>query len=280
MEIKVENHLGDTLILDNDFIVTNVEGLTPPGATINTSSIATVDGTFFNSSFTNERNIVLTIVPEIIDVEKARLILYRFFKPKYKIKLFFKTKYREVYIEGYGETFEGPLYEQKQSFQISIICPRPFFKDVNDNSHIQNMIANEFEFPFHIPETGLEFGTIQTSVESEILNRGEETTGLVIHMIAKAAVVEPTIYNRTTGELFTIAIEMKKGDEIIINTRVGEKKITLISNGTEKNILNKVAKNSKWFNVVSGQNMFGYKCAYGAENLIVNYTVNTLYEGV
>ena len=129
MQITVENHIGQQLILDKNFPVINAEGLTPSSATINTFGAGIADGTFYNSSYVNSRNIVLTIVPEG-NAEKARLTLYRYFKPKYKVRLYFKTAFRNVYIDGYIETFEGALYSQKQAFQISIICPQPFFIDI------------------------------------------------------------------------------------------------------------------------------------------------------
>ena len=133
MKIVVKNHIGQSVELDPfNYPVVSVDGLTPTGATINTSNVATVDGTFFNSSYVNQRNIVLTITPNV-EAERARLFLYQYFKPKYPVTLYFKTRTRDVYIEGYVETFEGSLYDQKQSFQISVICPQPFFNDVKES---------------------------------------------------------------------------------------------------------------------------------------------------
>ena len=51
--LKVENAKGAILELTNDetnFQVTNVEGLNPPNAPINTSDFANGDGSAFNSS--------------------------------------------------------------------------------------------------------------------------------------------------------------------------------------------------------------------------------------
>ena len=50
MKIVVKNHIGQSVELDPfNYPVVSVDGLTPTGATINTSNVATVDGTFFNS---------------------------------------------------------------------------------------------------------------------------------------------------------------------------------------------------------------------------------------
>ena len=280
MQIKVRNHLGEITQLDPLYYpVVNVDGLTPVNATINTSNIATVDGTFFNSSYVNQRNIVLTIVPDT-EPEKARLFLYRFFKPKYPVRLYFKTSSRDVYIDGYVETFEGGLYAQKQAFQISVICPQPFFKNVETTIITQSKTVNAFTFPFSTPETGVVLSYIDANVDTNVLNEGEESTGVIISLLASGAVVEPTIYNRTTFEKFTVNVEMGTGDEIKIDTRRGEKSIVMLSNGEEINILNKIAKNSNWLALQPGDNLFTYDCVYGPENLNVTYSFNTLFGGV
>lgn len=280
IQITVENHLGQQLAISNDaFPVTSVEGLTPAGATINTAGAGIADGTFFNSSYVNQRNIVLTIVPNG-DAEQARLTLYRYLKPKYSCRLYFTTNTRQVYIDGYVETFEGSLFENRQAFQISIICPNPFFIDVNSGELIQSFITNAFTFPVSIPEEGIMFSNITMGTSLNVENAGEESTGIVIDLIATGNVVEPTIYNETTRETFTLNVEMVTGDLITIDTRKGHKTITLNREGVTTNILNTMEQGSTWFLLPQGDNYFTFTCAYGAVNLKIEYMLYVLYEGV
>lgn len=280
MEITVVNHLGKSLLLDPiNFPVVNVDGLTPSGATINTSGAATVDGTFFNSSYVNERNIVLTITPNG-PAEKARLKLYEFFKPKHRLKLMFKTKYRNVYIEGYTETFEGSPYEMKQSFQASIICPQPFFIDMNAQVTKQGTTLSAFSFPFSTTKKGIALSTTREVIETILMNGGEESTGAIIKLIANDLVLEPTLYNKTTRETFTVKEELVKGETITIDTRRGHKTITFESKGVKTNILNKITKGSKWFQYVTGENVLTFSALYGADNLAIEYYLNALYGGL
>lgn len=280
MKIVVKNHIGQSVELDPfNYPVVSVDGLTPTGATINTSNVATVDGTFFNSSYVNQRNIVLTITPNV-EAERARLFLYQYFKPKYPVTLYFKTRTRDVYIEGYVETFEGSLYDQKQSFQISVICPQPFFNDVKESVTELSKTVNNFTFPFYIPEEGVIFSYIDDDAEVNVKNKGEETTGAIIQLVANGHIVEPTIYNRTTGDKFTIMVEMSNGDNIVIDTRRGQKTIEMISDGVTTNILNKIAKGSKWLSLVQGDNIFRYDCVRGAKELNIIYTFHPLYGGI
>ena len=282
MQITVVNHLGKSMVLDNlKFPVVNVDGLTPSGATINTSSAGIADGTSFNSSFVNPRNIVLTVVPNG-EPEKARLKLYEFFKPKYKVTLMFKTKYRDVEIPGYVENIEGGLYSQRQSFQISVLCPQPFFKSRTPKIVNQMKSISAFSFPFAIPvgSDGIPLSTIESNLETPIVNEGEETTGIFIVMTATGTVLEPTIYNKTTRETFTIEEEMIKGDQIEISTLRGEKRAYLIRDGVRSNILHKLTSNSKWFQLPMGENIFAFDAIFGVTNLSIEYHLYALYGGL
>lgn len=281
MEITVTNHIGQSLLLDSlNFPVIEVEGLTPSSATINTSVVATIDGASYNSSRINQRNIVLTIVPEAADIEKARLMLYKYFKPKRKITLAFKTKYRNVKIDGYVETFEGGLYSAKQAFQISVICPRAFFEDTQEVVVTQSAIESLFEFSFETTEEGIEISDLHELQDVNVKNTGEESTGLTIELQASGTVLEPVVYNKTTNQKMTIRTNLKNGDIVKIDTRQGQKRIASISNGIQTNIINNIAKGSNWIYLEIGENILSFSATYGLENLQANYYFNPLYEGV
>lgn len=277
----IENKYGEQLQLagNSDYDVLSVEGLTPPAATINMSIIATMDGSKFNSSRTNERNIVLTVQPRQ-NVEKNRINLYKFVKVKQYVKVYYTNATRDVYIEGYVESFTGNLFENDEKFQISIICAQPYFIDIDTIITQFSSITAAFEFPFSIDEAGVELGIIAVGEQTLITNTGDEETGTLITMYANDKVLEPTIYNFDTGEFFTVEIELNKGDRVEINTNRGRKSIILISNGVTTNILNKIEKGSTWFTLRSGDNVFLFDCIYGAENLDVKFITSPLYEGV
>lgn len=279
MKIKVENYLGQQLNLNDGFDVIDVAGLIPSGATINTSTAGIADGTFFNSSYTNQRNIVLTIVPQG-DAEANRLTLWKYFKPKYKVRLYFKTKTRNVYIDGYVEGIEGSPYSAKAVYQVSVISPNPFFTDLKPIIYEQTYISDGFMFPVSFPESGIVLGDITEGTVVDAENRGEETSGLVIEIQADNSVINPKIYNTSTREFTEIDISIGTGDSIVIDSRRGSKTITLYRNGEAINILNKMSRDSDWISVDQGENLFTFTCDYGAPNMKVLYKIYTLYEGV
>lgn len=281
LEITIENKYGEQLDFTNnpDYTAIIESGLTPPAATINTSTIATMDGSVFNSSFMNNRNIVMTITPTS-SIESNRINLYKYLKSKQYVKLYLKNGLRDVWIEGYVESIEGNLYEAPQKLQVSIICPDPYFKSLMGISTNFSNTVDAFKFPFAIEEAGVPISTFELFLEKNINNPSDDETGIVIELYARDKVLEPTIYNQTTNEHFTVEYEMQEGDKIIINTRKGEKSIVAIRGGVETNIINKIERGSKWFNLVAGDNLFAYECVYGTANLQITFVLQPIYEGV
>ena len=279
--LSVENQYGNSLQLtqNSNYDVLSVTGLTPASATINMDTVAMSDGTAFNSSRVNNRNIVITLGYRG-SVEANRIALYQFFRPKQYVKLYYSNDNRDVWIEGYVETFEGNLFELGQKAQISIICPNPYFKDVNDITTDFMAVTNLLEFPVEFPEAGIEFSSIQQYYEEDIVNQGDVEAGVIIKIITNGVVENPTFYNLTTSEQFGIEIETQTGDVIVINTNSGEKGITLTRNGVTQNIINKVVRGSNWFTLLPGDNLFSYVAESGVSNMSVIFYTTTLYEGV
>lgn len=70
------------------------------------------------------------------------------------------------------------------------------------------------------------------------------------------------------------------GDTITINTRKGNKSITLLRDGVYYNILNALDKNSSWLTLTHGDNVFSYEAESGATNLQFKIYNNIVYDGV
>lgn len=149
-----ENKYGQQLELtDNEnYVITSIEGLDPPDATINTSKNANADGSVFNSSYVNDRQIIITMAINY-PAEENRITLYQYFKTKMPITLYYENDTRDVYINGYVQNFTVDFFAKKQVAQITIQCPKPLFNDVNENSQTLSQVASLFEFPFEINAT-------------------------------------------------------------------------------------------------------------------------------
>lgn len=69
-------------------------------------------------------------------------------------------------------------------------------------------------------------------------------------------------------------------DAIVINTSKGDKSITLIREGVSYNILNCLDKNTDWFTLAKGDNIFAFTADSGVTNLQFRIENKVIYEGV
>lgn len=282
---EIENTRNNILTLtqmESMFQIISITGLNPPNAQINTSKIAGLDGSQFNSSNMNERNIVITIKING-DVERNRIILYRFFRNKEWCKFHYKNGIRNVYIEGYVETTEVDLFSRSEIMQISILCPNPYFKDANEIiDDISKAIAS-FEFPFAINSNDpIEISTIDTSRITDVYNDSESETGVIIEINVLGTVNKILIRNTITGKTFTLNYNFIRNDKIIIDTNKGNKSITLIRNAQKINVFTAMKKGSTFFQLNIGSNLFGYLADDGSSDQLVSIQFKhyALYGGV
>lgn len=280
-ELSVKNQRGDyySFSESKDYIVYKIDGLTPPQAMLNKSVNATTDGRKVTSAKLESRNLVIYMTVEG-DVEENRNMLYKYFPVKDTVRIYYKNGKRNVYIDGIVETVEVDLFAEKEIAQISIVCEKPYFKDVAYLVTSFSSVSSLFEFPFSIPESGIEFSTITTNVRKTILNTGDAKTGAVIRLYANGTVENPVLYNVLKKTHIRLKITMEPSDEIVINTNQREKSITLIRNGVNSNILGCMLKDSEWFQLETGDNVFAYTCDSGDTNLIIEFTTESQYTGV
>ena len=300
--IEVINSSGESLYMEltkpeeSGFLITSIEGLGPAKANINLTELTGSDGSTFNSARLDERNIVISAALLMKPtIEAVRLKSYKYFPIKRKITLKIETDERRVRIDGYVESNEPDIFSENEAIEISIICPNPYFYE-DDEAGKQTTVfyglTPLFEFPFSnesLTDPLLEFGKIQNYTEQTVLYDGDADTGVIITMYAIGEVKNIGIFNTLTREemhLDTTKIEtltghgIKSGDTIIISTIVGDKTVKLLRDGAYMNILNCIDKDSDWFQITKGDNVFAYTAEEGISNLQFRIENDVLYEGV
>lgn len=276
-----ENKYGEQLEITNNprYVITDIDGIYPPEGVINTTQVANMDGSVFNSSHINDRVITITMAING-PAEANRLLLYRYFKTKYPVRLYYKNGVRDVHIDGYVSKFSVEYFEKKQTAQIEISCPMTLFRAVKESVTEFANIENMFVFPFAIEVAGIPFSEIALGEQKTIINGGDVETGVIIKLNALGTVLNPKIYNVDTSDRMTLSVEMQAGDEITINTRKKEKSITLLRDGVQTNIVGKLDAGSTWFNLIPGDNVFTYEADELPENLQCTFIINNQFEGV
>lgn len=298
--LTVTNYLGESLTIpmknseSTGFILHDMTGLGPPTASVNTSKVATKDGSKYNSARAEERNIVLPMYfTPIPTIEDARHRSYKYFPLKKPVILAFKTDNRECQIVGYVETNEPDICSDREGCQVSIICPNPYFSSIYDTVTSFSGVEAAFEFPFSNEDTTnphIEFGKIVVKAENLVRYEGDAESGVQIRITASATVKNITIYNvdtRGTMHIYhdkLVALTgsgIVKGDEIIITTDKGSRSVTLLRNGKSTNILNAIdPRNDEWFGLTKGDNIFAYTADEGSDYLMFVVDHTTLYEGI
>lgn len=303
--IVVTNYLGDRIKLElgkpdvSGFLIKSITGLGPAKANVNTTEVSTNDGSLFNSARLSQRNIVLdmvfinTVYGE--SIEDLRQKSYKYFPLKKSVELTIETDNRYVKTTGYVESNEPNIFSSQEGTQISIICPDSYFYSAGeDGNNVTNFYSIDpmFEFPFSnesLDEPLLVFGEIQIKTEGVITYHGDSEIGVMIYIHAIGPATNINIYNTETREVMRINTEkissltgkgIVASDDIVINTAKGEKSITLIREGVSYNILNCLDKNTDWFTLAKGDNIFAFTADSGVTNLQFRVENKVIYEGV
>lgn len=280
--LKLENEFNSQIEIthnENNWQITSITGLNPPAAIISTSAIPNFDGERFNSSRLDKRNIVISFVING-NVEKNLMTLNSIIFPKRYIKVYYKNSLKNLYIDGYVESFEYDKFSAKCACQLSIICTDPYWKDAEVSSILLSQLISLFEFPFSIPKEGIALSEIIDTQSYSVMNYGSIETGVQFIIEARANVVEPTIMNLSTQESMTIRTHLNTGDRLLISTVKGSKYVKMDCNCVESNLINDLINDSKWIKLVPGENRFTYSAAYGPENIDLIIKHRNLYGGV
>jgi len=293
------NYLGESISLDlkdpesSGFFIEEIEGLGPSKANINATEFATNDGAMFNSARVTSRNIILRLgflfKPSI---EAVRYQSYKFFPIKKRVTIIIETDSRLCETYGYVESNEPVIFSKKQTSQISIVCPDPYFYSLYKNVLIFNGELPAFEFEFSnesLTEKMMVFGELINKTEETVYYDGDSEVGVVIKLNAIGGVSNVAIHNTYTYESMEIdtvklaaltGSAIIAGDEITISTVKGNKYVELLRNGVKTNILNCLNRDADWFQLTKGDNVFSYAAETGTANLQFRIEHQIVYEGV
>lgn len=284
--VKIQNKKNETLQLypSEDYMLIGMTGITPSDGIISVAEMAMQDGARFNNAHVQTRNLIVNfdIRGEGEDVRKRRINLYKYIKTKEPVRVYIANDQRSVYIDGYVERLDdaGTIFSDRERMQLSVICPDPFFRDnAQDVTVYFGATSSEFHFPFAIT-TPIPFSTRSWSHVKEIFNAGDVECGVVFTLQASNTVVDPKISNEETNELMEFDITMEAGDELIISTRRGEKKVTFRSGGVETNALNTLKEGSDWLTLTPGNNAIYYTAFRNYDKIAMSCTYTILYEGI
>lgn len=203
-------------------------------------------------------------------MEKRKHTLNRFINPQYYINL----KYKEYDLDFKPTKtvqYTANVLDNNEvvcKFKITGVAANPLFRDDAQSKVTAATIHGMFHFPLmiNVEDNGyntIMFGRKDPSLIVDVYNKGDTPTGFIIKFKAKGTVENPSLIDINTQNYMKIKKTMVAGEEIIINTVTGEKKITGRLNGIESNYYKYKDLRSTWLDLKTGDNLFRYDAENG-----------------
>ena len=236
-------------------------------------------GVSITSTSLKERSITVTgwiIADTEEEMDERKQFLNRYFDPRYEIDVMYKNYFLRFVPDNtvkYG-TSEKENNDTIVQFQIKGTCADPLFSEINGSKETIAATIATFHFPLimstNLYERGIVFGYRQPSLTAKVTNKGAVEVGMKIVFKAIGELTNPRLIDVDTREFVAIEKSMVAGEEIVINTNVGEKSIQgKIGNDDYSNYFMYKDLDSTWLQLRLGDNLFRYDADSGLDNLEV-----------
>lgn len=272
----------EELVLDMvstpDFILKSVDWGTIKGTHHSSKYVSQIGESFTNTSLGTRQ---ITIEGWIVAQSESHMTtlkrrLNSFINPQETIEMLYST-YTINFVPDESVKYSISSAENNEifcKFQISGTAPNPLFSDNAESRSAFVTTDATFRFPLifsaNLPDGGVVFGKRTASLIAKLINDGSVSIGMKIIFKANGTVINPSLINVNTQEEFTINKALVAGEEIEINTNVGEKSIRgKIGNAAYTNYFMYKNIDSSWLQLDVGDNLFRYNAEEGINNLDV-----------
>ena len=286
-KLTYTNEKGQSLTFGDSapLLVTKIDGLGSPQNEIYRQKSPYQDGITVTHTALNERELVLegVILANAQDRQKYRQVLLQTFNPKLKGTLIFErygTKKQIECIPELAPSFPSNMQENYQQFLITLLCPNPFWQDVERTKAEIAIWRGALEFPLELMEEGIELGFREPSLIVNIYNPGDVPCGMEIRFKALATVVNPSLFNVNTREYLKINKTMTASEVIVVTTQFGGKRVESHLNGVVTNAFNWLDLDSVFLQLDPGDNLLRYDAEEGLDNLEADIYFTPQYLGV
>ncbi|MBQ2857537.1 MAG: phage tail family protein [Bacteroidaceae bacterium] len=210
--------------------------------------------------------------------------LNRFFNPQQAVDLFYKD-YVLRFLPNTSVRYSTTIAENNEvvcKFKVEGYCPDPLFAEQTESKITAASTQAMFRFPLVIsrepdPPGGIVFGLREPSLIVAVTNKGAVNVGMKIVFKASGTLENPSLINVDTQEFFKINKVMQAGEEITVDTIIGEKKIEGLLNGVKGNYFKYRDLDSTWLQLRVGDNLFRYDAEENVDALEVYIYFNNKY---
>jgi len=261
----------------SDFRVISIQGIEA-----SQYSISSINGNQDGYIVTHEK-IEPREITIVGDIEKNsnedinRNALISFFNPKLEgeLKVTRNDNSKKISYRVSSFRFTNTNMHEFITFEIVLKCANPYFESIDNYGKDIATITKQFAFPLAILQNkGKIMGYKTYNNNVQLYNDGDCETGCEIHIKATSTVIKPKI--SLNNKFVAVNVEMSLGDELIINTNQRKKSILLNGN----NIIQKIDRQSSFFNLDVGDNIMKYESDEGYESMNVTVYFYKKYLGV
>lgn len=266
------------------FVLVNAEGCYEVMNNVTISENTMTDGGAYQGSVAKIRNIVLT-VQDLTDHTYNRNLLSALFKSGETGTLTFHEEENDRKIEYYVESINSTGESWSRTYQISLLCPDPFFYALDNVSVMLSAWVKDFEFVHEFNDDGEEFGYRSNERLKNIENQNAaDGIGMIIAVSASGTVQNPSVTRVESNESITIGSElfpfnMLAGDQLTITTSDNDKHVYLTRNGVITEINQYITEDSTFIQLQRGDNNIGYNAAVGEDAMTVVISYRLKYAG-
>lgn len=280
--LLIENEGGSIVDLNDGerYEIISVSGLNPPSASIFTAKSPNRKGLKYNGSTLNERVVVLEI-KLLGDIERSRNDLYDLVDPEQYVKIHYRNDTKSVFCEGYVETCDVDLFTDNEIVNVEILCPSPYWNDLQEVVTDITNLLKQFTFPFAIDSAGVPFSTLLDSNVTSVFNSGAETGARFVLRFSGDASNITIFDDKDVSKQFKINRSFSEGWSVVIDTEASPKTCKGYQpDGTEVNLMRYIGANPTWFVLKKGNNRIGFSAESGAAFTEMSIGFNTKFLGV
>lgn len=266
------------------FVLVEAEGCYEVMNNVTISENTMTDGGAYQGSVAKIRNIVLT-VQDLSEHTYNRNLLGALFKSGEAGTLIFHEEENDRKIEYYVESVNSTGQSGSRTYQVSLLCPDPFFYALNNVNVMLSAWLKDFEFVHQFPVGREEFGYRSNERLKNIENQNAaDGIGMTITVQVSGSVQNPSIIRVESNEAITVGssmfpFNMLAGDTLTITTSDNDKHVYLTRNGVTTEVNQYITEDSTFIQLQRGNNNIGYNAAVGEDAMTVVISYRLKYAG-
>lgn len=239
------------------------------------------DGEFVESTTLSTRDVSIVgwiVKNEDHEVGYYKDILNKIVNPKQIMSISYKDYELSFYPDG-SVKYSVNRKENNDvvcKFMITGVAYNPFWVSKSKLKTLLSYVDSRFVLPFYIEKDQWVLGVSQPAMSASIKYDGE-STGCVINIIAKGTVKNPEVICVETQQKFEIQKSLIDGEQIEINTVLGQRAVKGILNNQELNYMQYMSSDSDWIDIKKGVNTFLFSADEGQNMLSIYLTVAAKY---